>query len=427
MSKISGPQSPANASSVPSTERNDRTGTQSDRDVQTEGRRFSHLLCKLEPTVEGNDAKQLAPASVQHARDNAKPPREKPGSTDTPAKEQPIASYPDRQPVPQIEDRSSRPLPKNKSHDTKSDDHDATGQVSMTAAQWATLQGDSGQSEPTDLSRQSTGDMPKKISDPKDLSAARRPTIASELKVDHWIPQNIDRSLSTSSNKPDDQKDINQKDNRPGAIPGNTTRAMGDQILQGLLGRGASSHPQHLSPSNKVGGPLAGAPDQRDTPQGNDHQDATVDAAIRAEGDQILQGMLNQRIANDQTVSKSPDTLDNHIADLANRVAERILVSDRAVSTDSAVHIQLRDTVLAGSEISIHRDQGQLVVLFNVPDSAIGQQIRTHVGDLQRQLSDKIQQPVNIQVNVGSNATDSGGDGRSRNQRDLNVEWQSGE
>ena len=149
-------------------------------------------------------------------------------------------------------------------------------------------------------------------------------------------------------------------------------------------------------------------------------------------GDRILQGLLGQPAQPttpflDQPASpvSSSDRI-HQVDELADQLAQRILVSDRTHTTDSEVRIQLRDTVLQGTEIIIRRDQGQLVVNFNVTDAYVAQQLSPRTNDLQQALSTKLDTSVRIEVNVSSQDTGgqgSSGDGRSRNRRDPNEEW----
>ena len=197
---------------------------------------------------------------------------------------------------------------------------------------------------------------------------------------------------------------------------------------------GASKAPDSAKLVAQTQGQAASSP-VRDAKQGakqglkeeRNSQDPTTDAP-RTTGDQILQGLMARGTADQQALADPPSAAANHIDALADRLAQRILVSDRSLNTDSAVRIQLRDSVLGGAEITIERAQGQLNVAFNVADSAVGQYLHANVDDLQRQLGDKIKEPVSVQVNIGGGNTSGGGsDGRSRNQRDLEAEWQHDE
>lgn len=111
---------------------------------------------------------------------------------------------------------------------------------------------------------------------------------------------------------------------------------------------------------------------------------------------------------------------------IAERLAQRILVSDSTHTTHSEVRIQLRESVLQGAEIALCHDQGQLVVTFNVADSDMAHWLAPRTDHLQQTLANRLNEPVRIEVNVSSQNTgdqDTPGDGRSRNRRDLRDEW----
>jgi len=111
------------------------------------------------------------------------------------------------------------------------------------------------------------------------------------------------------------------------------------------------------------------------------------------------------------------------ISELADKLADRILVTDRSASTDSEVRIKLNESVLQGAEITLRRDQGEIVIQMTVANGDLREQLQPHTGNLQYSLEKRLDAPVRIQVNVQTDAGDSSGDGRSRNRRDLRDEW----
>lgn len=149
-------------------------------------------------------------------------------------------------------------------------------------------------------------------------------------------------------------------------------------------------------------------------------------------GDQILQGLLGLPTVPTAPSETAPsdsggDRLDR-IEQLADRLAQRILVTDRAHITDSEVRIQLRESVLQGAEITIRRDEGQLVVNFNVVAAHIAQRLSPQTDDLQRALAARLETSVRIEISVSSpdaGSQSGSGDGRSRNRRDPREEWET--
>ncbi|MCP3877888.1 MAG: hypothetical protein GY701_05765 [Sulfitobacter sp.] len=158
------------------------------------------------------------------------------------------------------------------------------------------------------------------------------------------------------------------------------------------------------------------------TPDKDQHDPSDPRGSFPLDGDCILQGMQSPRGA-DTPLESAPSTATDRISEIADKIANRIMVTDKSVSTDSEVRIQLNDSTLRGSEISIRRDQGQVVIGFTVPDSQVSSTLTPHTDDLQRSLEQRINEPVRVEVNVQSGGSDSQGDGRSRNRRDAWEEW----
>jgi type III secretion system needle length determinant len=427
MSKISGSRQPTGASSSePGAQRGQRADDSADRDIQTEGRHLAHLL-HHPPDHRDSANHQARQYSESPNRDEAPPP----------------------------EDARRFPAPTSLRLKTRRQDHQQHASSISTFEDPdvqqvvpASNQQAHDHAQPLSEKSDSTSAAPEPVPASTSPSRPERSTIAGGFINEILAPQDADRSVSNPSDNLESQQHAELNDSRTHhAIPGNIAQAMGDRVLQGMLGGKDASKPTSPNPKNlddafrhrtgrTVDQPipamahhpaLKSTADQSSEPDARrdeDRQEASTDAVIRTGGDPLLQRMLDPQIPHPQNIHPSSDAISYHLTDLTHRLAERVLVSDRSENTDTAVRIQLRDSVLAGAEISIHRDQGQLMVSFHVTDPAVARQLQTHVGDLQRQLSDKVQQPVNIQVNISGNASDSGGDGRSRNRRDWISEWQ---
>lgn len=178
-------------------------------------------------------------------------------------------------------------------------------------------------------------------------------------------------------------------------------------------------------------------PDMPDGPDAGSSPEAPTDDVSDSDsepdsgaGDRILQGLFGSPLQSTDPFpldsTTAPVVNHDRIEQLADRLAERILVSDRTHTTDSEVRIQLRESVLPGTEITLRHDQGQLVVTFNVAQADTAGLLAPQTDDLQRALTNKLNESVRIEVNVSSQ--DSGGqgspgDGRSRNRRDPRDEW----
>lgn len=149
---------------------------------------------------------------------------------------------------------------------------------------------------------------------------------------------------------------------------------------------------------------------------------AREEAMQLAAGDQILRGLLGGG-ASAEADKKQRSSIGDRISEIAQRLADRILVSDPSKTGDSEVRIHLRDAVLQGSEITFRHDQGQLIVAFNVPTSGMQDQLLQQTGNLQQQLETRLHENVRVEVNVQADSSGSQGEGRSRNQRDIIDEW----
>ncbi|WP_155451035.1 type III secretion HpaP family protein [Allochromatium palmeri] len=107
---------------------------------------------------------------------------------------------------------------------------------------------------------------------------------------------------------------------------------------------------------------------------------------------------------------------------LGERLAQRILVSDRRQVGESEVRIQLRESVLQGGEIRLRQEHGQLVVSIQIPSTDLARQLSGQTDALQQTLANRLETQVRVEVqvvDVRNAGNDSNpGDGRSRNRRD---------
>ncbi|MBK5941094.1 hypothetical protein [Halochromatium roseum] len=148
-------------------------------------------------------------------------------------------------------------------------------------------------------------------------------------------------------------------------------------------------------------------------------------------GDRILQGLGQQRAtvenpsAPETSTTQTSDQVEQ-IERLGERLAQRILVTDRGEVGDSEVRIQLRESVLQGGEIRLRQEHGQLLVSIQLPSTDLARQLSGQVDSLQQALANRLETPVRVEVqvidalNAGHDAghDSNPGDGRSRNRRD---------
>lgn len=168
-------------------------------------------------------------------------------------------------------------------------------------------------------------------------------------------------------------------------------------------------------------------PKQPPADQSSGSTPSNSDAILPAFGDHILQSLHRQPPATPQeSAAPAANLIAERIDQLADRLAQRILVSARTQTRDSEVRIQLRETILHGAEITLRRDGGQLEIRFNVADASAFHQILPYADDLQRALTTRLDIPLRVDVQVSS--PDSAGhgqpgDGRSRHRHDPREAW----
>jgi len=161
-------------------------------------------------------------------------------------------------------------------------------------------------------------------------------------------------------------------------------------------------------------------------------QTATSGESIpQVSGDQILQGLVSQSPV-EPTADNTAPTVSDRISEIADRLADRILVSDRSQTGESEVRIRLRGATLQGTEISIRHDQGQLVVNFNVPNADVRNTVLPQTDNLQQHLMTRLNEDVRVEVSTdtgsGSGQQQGSGSGQqqdrgSRNRREYSDEW----
>ncbi|HAO31509.1 MAG TPA: type III secretion HpaP family protein [Candidatus Competibacter sp.] len=132
-----------------------------------------------------------------------------------------------------------------------------------------------------------------------------------------------------------------------------------------------------------------------------------------------LQGRSNTESAP-ATPSAASDTT---IGEIAEKVASRILVTDRSTGTPE-VRITLNESFLNGAEVRVRQDGGQLVVELNSPNPESQAFLRERGNDLQQALQERLGGEVRVEIRSQDTARDQP-DGRSRQQRSVQDEWEA--
>ncbi len=107
------------------------------------------------------------------------------------------------------------------------------------------------------------------------------------------------------------------------------------------------------------------------------------------------------------------------VAELADQVADRILVSMPRGGNDGEVRITLKESVLEGSDVRIFREDGQLRVVFVAQTEAAERFLATNRAALQQTLGDRLPEErpqVEVSTPEGRGASGEDNEGRSRQQ-----------
>ncbi len=137
--------------------------------------------------------------------------------------------------------------------------------------------------------------------------------------------------------------------------------------------------------------------------------------------DAMLQGMKSP-VEHPPQASELPSG--SSVEDMAVDIAQRILVSDSELGSGREVRIQLKDSILPGTEIRIARDAYGIHVELNSVDDGSLAFLRDNRDGLLRHLQNRMEEPVSVDVRMDSGGDRDESQGRSRQQRDLYEEYE---
>jgi type III secretion system needle length determinant len=107
-------------------------------------------------------------------------------------------------------------------------------------------------------------------------------------------------------------------------------------------------------------------------------------------------------------------------------LVDQILINEAALNNKQEIHLHLKGSVLAGSQIQISMDSGTLKVVFATPTGEMADLVKQQQHTLHDTLKEKLKlDQVTIQTESRQSSSNGGGDGRSRGQRDANEEMQN--
>ncbi|MCH2204078.1 MAG: hypothetical protein MK102_19105 [Fuerstiella sp.] len=118
------------------------------------------------------------------------------------------------------------------------------------------------------------------------------------------------------------------------------------------------------------------------------------------------------------------ENVGDKVNDISSQIAGRILVSDSGKSGEQEVRIQIKESVLPGTEVRISREAGEVKIQFVTTSDASLSLLVANTADLQHRLQDRLrgeQISVDIQNSAGEQPDQQG---RSRQRRNLYEETQ---
>ena len=101
---------------------------------------------------------------------------------------------------------------------------------------------------------------------------------------------------------------------------------------------------------------------------------------------------------------------------ILQKMADQIHVSAKNAVNGAEIRLTLKDNILPGTEIRIHRTEGALTVVMNTTSAEAGNFLAQHEASLQKTLAEKFANEK-VQVNINMSGGDNQDtDGRSRNE-----------
>ena len=164
--------------------------------------------------------------------------------------------------------------------------------------------------------------------------------------------------------------------------------------------------------------PLTQSETDHESSDGHSHGDGgQPDVGPITLGDEVLQGLQQAR---GDTVSDAQASVNEKLLSYIEQVVDRIAILETGQAGESEVRIALNDSLLPDTEIVVSRQHSHIIVNFLTRSGESFQLLDTHQRLLETQLSDALNKPVTVSVDVSTDQQD----GRSRGQRDVYAELQ---
>lgn len=101
---------------------------------------------------------------------------------------------------------------------------------------------------------------------------------------------------------------------------------------------------------------------------------------------------------------------------ILQKMADQIHVSAKGAANGAEIRIQLKDNILPGTEVRIHRHGGELTVTMNTTSAEANNFLASHEASLQKTLAEKFaNEKVQVNINLSGDQNPDG-EGRSRNE-----------
>jgi type III secretion system needle length determinant len=124
--------------------------------------------------------------------------------------------------------------------------------------------------------------------------------------------------------------------------------------------------------------------------------------------------------------SPLPSQVARDISRLATQLVDQVLIHEAALDGKQEIHVHLKGSALAGSQIQISKDGGTLKVVFSTPTGEMADLVKQQQHVLQDTLKEKLKlDQVTIQTESRQSSSQDQGEGRSRGQRNAYEEMRN--
>lgn len=175
--------------------------------------------------------------------------------------------------------------------------------------------------------------------------------------------------------------------------------------------KGAQSLASLFAEQNRQPGDILDKSKNKDDSRGNDTQaqEHLMDMAFSKMNEHLIKADI--RLTEIQQVTSVKE-----INATLQKMADQIHVSGKDAIDGAEIRVSIKDSILPGAEVRIHRHGGELTVTVNTSSAEAHNLLAQHQASLQKYLSERFSNE-NVQINF--NMTEDGGeqgDGRSKNE-----------